>query len=125
MSEADSVELGTVQLPLNWLPAENLPVVYANAFLVQYDVENHTLFLTVAAVPPPILLEEAKQDDTKMQALLESGTDVKPIARIAISPIDVLHLSRQLQSTHDSYLSVAKRILDERRAELEQVSDDD
>lgn len=125
VSEADSIEVGSVELPLNWKPADELPVAYANAFLVQYDTDHHMLFLTLAAVPPPTLLEAAKQDKTKMEELITAGADIQPIARIAIGPADALHLSRQLESTYESYLNVAKHVLAERRAELDQVSDGD
>ncbi len=125
VSEPDNIEIGSVELPINWKPADELPVAYANAFLVQYDTDHHMLFLTMAAVPPPVLLEAAKQDEKTMEALRTAGTDIKPIARIAIGPADALHLSRQLESTYDSYLNVAKHVLAERRAEIEQVGDGD
>lgn len=113
MNGSDNPQEITVRI--NWGPAEALPITYANAFMVQHDLDKDTFYVAMAAVPPPILLEEAKLNPDKRDAILNNGIDVIPVVRAAIPSASIRELIMHLQSNFNNYLN-AKKSIAERNA---------
>ena len=92
-------EEGSVAVPVVWVGADELPVLFANQFVAQVD--RGEVFLTVGQMQPPALLgtvEERKQQAEQLQFVA-----VKPIARIAMTPSRLRELISVLEITVTNY----------------------
>jgi hypothetical protein len=77
MAEEEAEEL---TIPLSFVGAEDVPVLYANQFVVQFMQDG--FILTVGQLTPPILLGTGEEKREKAKQL--SLVPVKVVARLAI-----------------------------------------
>ncbi len=72
-----------IQVPVAWIGADEVPVLFANQFIAQID--RGEIFLTVGQlVPPPIM--GATEEERREMAENVQFVPVKPVARIAFTP---------------------------------------
>ncbi len=68
------------QIPLVWVGIEDVPILFANQFVSQF--QETEFLLTIGQVAPPLILEPMTDE-----ALARMGpVPVRPIARFAITP---------------------------------------
>ena len=70
-----------VTVPLLFVGAEELPILYANHFVIQY--ERDAFILTVGQLSPPILIGNESEQREQLEAL--SYVEVKTVARLAFT----------------------------------------
>lgn len=97
---AEEEQPGQIDVPLVWVGAEELPVLYLNQFIAQ--VNRGEIFLTLGqVVPPPIV--GATEEERKAQAESIEFVPVKPVARLAFTPGRLQELIQILQITLDNH----------------------
>jgi hypothetical protein len=90
----------TVTRPIVWVGVEDLPVHFVNQFIGV--VAPHEVFLTLGTiVPPPIL--GATEEERKAAAESIQFVQVKPVARIALTPARLRELIGVLNQTLSNY----------------------
>ena len=84
----------SVQVPVVWVGVEELPVAFANQFVVQVD--RGEVFLTIGQlVPPPII--GATEEERRAQAENIEFVQVKPVARLVMTPSKLHELATTLE----------------------------
>ncbi len=92
-----------VTVTATWPTDDDLPVHFANHFLVQHDTTTHEFFVSIGSVIPPSLVG-SPADLQMISDLQKSGTiPVKPVARIGLSPKRLLELVEVLQTNYRNY----------------------
>jgi hypothetical protein len=86
----------SVNVPVVWVGAEDVPVLLANQFVAQVD--KGEVFLTVGQLVPPAILG-ATPEERRQQAENIQFVPVKPIARIAMTPTRLRELISVLEIT--------------------------
>lgn len=88
-----------VSVPIVYVGAEDVPILYVNQFVSQFQADE--FILTVGQVSPPILLgDEAEQRE---QAERVSYVAVKVVARLAFTRQRLKEIIALLQSNLDAY----------------------
>lgn len=88
-----------IEVPIVWVGADELPVLYANQFVAQVDRDE--VFLTVGQMlPPPIL--GATEADRRESAKTVQYVPVRPVARLAINPARLQELISVLEITKEN-----------------------
>jgi hypothetical protein len=83
-----------IQVPIVFIGADEIPVHYANQFVVQH--EQNEFFLTVGTVTPPILL--GSEEERLRQASQLSYIPIRVVARIAMTRDRLTELIGVLQA---------------------------
>ncbi len=84
----------SIQVPIVWVGVEELPVAFANQFVVQVD--RGEVFLTIGQlVPPPII--GATDEERRAQVENIEYVQVKPLARLVMTPSRLLELATALE----------------------------
>jgi hypothetical protein len=99
----DDVE--PVQIPVVWTGADEVPMLFANAFVAQFDADLGAHLLTVGIVQPPALVG-APADVAKQVEELEF-VRVNVVARLAFTPSRMQELIGALQANVDQRERVA------------------
>ncbi len=87
--------------PLVWTGAEELPILYANQFLVQF--ERHEFILTLGQVAPPIILGNDEDKLEQFRALTHVA--VKSVGRVAMGrqrAVELADLLRRMVEQYDA-----------------------
>ena len=91
-----------------WPKDELGHLIYANAFAVQYNAEQLEVFLWIGSVEAPLSDTEDTVDS--------NVTDVRPIVRIALTPIKVMQLADILRRTMEALHTGAEQLVKEQEA---------
>jgi hypothetical protein len=83
------------EVPIVWSGVEDLPVLYVNQFVSQAGPGE--IFLTIGQLQPPALL--GNEEERREQIEQISYVQVKPIARLAMTPSKLKELIQVLQIT--------------------------
>jgi hypothetical protein len=83
-------------VPLVWVGAEELPVLFAKLFVAQVD--RGEVFLTVGQVLPPAIIGATEQERREAAEAVQF-VPVKPVARIAFNPTRLRELISVLEIT--------------------------
>lgn len=89
------------QVPVSWVGAEELPVLFANMFVGQVEADQGVFFLTVGQMVPPALV--GTQAERVEQAEQLSYIPVKPVARLAFTRERLEYLIAILQTNLDQH----------------------
>jgi hypothetical protein len=85
-----------------WAGVEDVPILYANTFISQFDPTSMGGFiLTVGQLTPPVLL--GTEDEIKEQAERVSYVPVRAVARIAVTRGKLDELIAILESTKEKF----------------------
>ncbi len=101
---ADEPETFTAQVA--WIGADDVPVLFANQFVVQID--RGEVFVTIGQLVPPALL--GTEEQRREQAAQIQYIPIKPVARIAMTPnrltelISVLEITKQNHEQQERHL---------------------
>lgn len=91
---------GYVQLPAVWVGAEDLPVNFVNQFVGV--VQPGEVFLNLGTVVPPTILG-ATDEERRAQVESLRFIQVKPVARIALTPDRLREFIQVLNETLANY----------------------
>jgi hypothetical protein len=92
-------DVETFQAEGVWTGAESHPILFANAFVVQFDNDLGAHFLTIGQVTPPALV--GTPDEIKQQAERIDFIPIETIARVALTPQRMQELIAFLQANVD------------------------
>lgn len=91
-------------------------LLYANAFAVQYNAEQLEVFLWVGSIDAPLSdTEEADESNV---------TEVRPIVRLALTPIKVMQLADVLRRTVEALHTGAEQLMKEQEVAQQAQQDD-
>ena len=93
----DDVE--RLELRIVWTGAEDVPILFANSFVVQFDVDLGAHILTVGQLAPPALV--GTPEEMREQAGQLDFLTVQTIARMAFTPARMADLIGALQANVD------------------------
>lgn len=96
----------TIQLPASWLGLEETPILFANVFTSQFDVDLQAHLVLIGQVAPPPLV--GTPEEVAEQAQEIDFVSIRPIVRLAITPSKMLELIQVLQANVDQREQVAK-----------------
>lgn len=96
------------EIPLVWIGAEDLPVLFVNQIVGQVEAEEHVFYLTVGQALPPALI--GTQDERLRQLQGISYVSVKPIARLAFTRKKLEELVAVLQTNLDQYEQIIRQM---------------
>ncbi len=100
MAEEQPPEVEARSVPVVWVGTEDLPVQFVNQFVGV--VAPDEVFLTLGSlVPPPILGETEEERRAAVEDI--QFVQVKPVARIALTPARLQQLIQVLQQTLANY----------------------
>jgi len=91
---------GVVGVPIVWVGAEELPLLFVNQFLGV--VQPGEIFIHFGALVPPAITGET-DEERKAQAEAIQFVQVKPVARLAMTPARLQELIEILQQTLSNY----------------------
>jgi hypothetical protein len=84
-----------ISVPITWLGPEDVPILYANAFVSQFDPQNFdSLILTVGQMTPPAIMG-ATPEEREEQARNVAFVAVKPVVRLGLT----IARARELMAT--------------------------
>ncbi len=90
----------SITIPVSWVGIDDLPIQFANQFLVQFQQPGE-FFLTVGQLTPPPLLG---QPDEQLQQLQEwAFIPVKPVVRLGINRQRLEELIKVLRVIADRF----------------------
>jgi len=98
--------------------AEELPVLFANQFVAQVG-DTGEIFLTVGQVVPPAIIGQT-EEERREQAENIQYVQVKPIARLAMTPEKLRELKTVLEITEVQYEKKESIFGDPRKLERDQ-----
>lgn len=89
------------QLPVSWIGAEDLPVLFANTFVGQVEAEQGVFFLTIGQIVPPALIGTPEEKVEQLEQI--SYVPIKPVARLALTRERLKYLIAILQTNLDQH----------------------
>ena len=92
-------ERDAITLPLTYLGLEDIPILFANQFVIQH--EKNEFILTVGQLQPPILL--GTPEDRKEQAKKLTYVPIRVVARFGLTRQRLTELIEVLQSNLRTY----------------------
>lgn len=96
------------EIPLTWIGAEDLPVLFVNKFVGQVEPEEHAFYLTLGQALPPALI--GTPDERLEQLERIAYVPIKPIARLAFTKSKLEELVAVLQTNLDQYERLTRRM---------------
>ncbi len=94
-------------IPLTWIGAEELPVLFANTLVGQVEAEQDVFFLTIGQTLPPALI--GTPDERLEQLEQIAYVPVKPVARLAFTRERLEYLIAILQTNLDQYKEIQRQ----------------
>jgi hypothetical protein len=91
---------GAVQVPVVWVGVDDLPVEFVNQFVGV--IQPNEIFLTFGTLVPPAIIGRSEAE-RKAQAESIQFLQVRPIARVAMTPTRLRELIGVLKQTLDNY----------------------
>lgn len=99
VSESDLAD--GVAVPVVWLGPEDVPILYVNAFVSQFDQQTlDSLILTVGQLTPPAIVG-ATSDERREQLEQVAYVPIKPVVRLGLTPARAKELIATLQANLD------------------------
>lgn len=92
-------EQDAITLPLTYLGLEDVPILFANQFVIQH--EKNEFVLTVGQLQPPILL--GTPEERKEQAKRLTYVPIRVVARFGLTRQRLVELIEALQSNLRKY----------------------
>ena len=92
-------EQDTITLPVTYLGLEDVPILFANQFVIQH--EKNEFVLTVGQLQPPILL--GLPEERKEQAKKLTYVPIRVVARFGLTRQRLAELIEALQSNLRKY----------------------
>ena len=92
-------EQDAITLPVTYLGLEDVPILFANQFVIQH--EKNEFILTVGQLQPPILL--GAPEERKEQAKKLAYVPIKVVARFGLTRQRLAELIEALQSNLRKY----------------------
>ncbi len=103
--DEENIEFG---IPLTWIGAEDLPVLFVNKFVGQVEPEEHVFYLTVGQALPPALIGTPEE---RLHQLREIAyVPIRPIARLAFTKRKLEELVAVLQTHLDQYEEIIRQL---------------
>jgi len=87
------------QVPLTWVDADDVPVFFANQFIIQHHQDE--FILTVGQMVPPPLIGTLEEREDQLEQL--DFVPVKPLARIAFTHARLVELVQALEGNREIY----------------------
>src|SRR5689334_21952862 len=98
-----------IELPVVWLGVEDVPILFANAFVSQLDPQNlDSMTLTVGQVTFPAIAAPTPEE-RREQAESVTYVPIKPIARIGLTMARAQELVATLQANLDQLEEARKQ----------------
>ncbi len=94
-----SQEEDAITLPLTYLGLEDVPILFANQFVIQH--EKNEFVLTVGQLQPPILL--GSPDEQKEQAKKLTYVPIRVVGKFGLTRQRLAELIEVLQSNLRTY----------------------
>jgi len=94
-----------IQVPLVWVGAEDVPILYANTFISQFD-QSGGFIVTAGQMNPPALI--GTPDEMRAQAEQVTFVPVRVAARLALTQSKMLELVQVLQLNLEQFESMNK-----------------
>ncbi len=88
-------------VPLAWIGAEDLPVLFVNQIVGQVDPQDDAFYLTLGQTVPPALIGTPEQRRAQAEEL--AYLPVKPVARISLTRKKLEELVAVLQTNLDQH----------------------
>jgi hypothetical protein len=95
-----------IQVPLVWTGAEDVPILFGNSFVCQFDADLSAFIITVGQVTPPALL--GPPEALAEQARQIEFVPVRVIARLAVTPSRMNELIQVLHANVDQREQASK-----------------
>ena len=92
-------EQDTITLPVTYLGLEDVPILFANQFVIQH--EKNEFVLTVGQLQPPILL--GSPEERKEQAKRLTYVPIRVVGRFGLTRQRLAELIEVLQSNLRTY----------------------
>ena len=89
-----------IAVPIVWMSPEDVPILFANAFVCQFDQTLDSHLITIGQITPPALIR-ATREELRAQAEQVQFVPVKPVARLAVSPARLQELLAILHANVD------------------------
>lgn len=90
---------GAIRVPIVWTGVDDVPILYANGFVSQFDQE--AFIITIGQVAPPALI--GTPEEVEEQARELEFITVRPITRLALTPPKMAEFIAILQANLDQY----------------------
>jgi hypothetical protein len=87
------------EIPLTWMNVEDVPVLFANQFIIQHNQDE--FILSIGQMVPPVLLGDEQQRAAQLQEI--ERVPVKPLARIAFTRARLIELVQALEGNREIY----------------------
>lgn len=97
-----------VPIPLAWIGAEDLPVLFVNQFVGQVEAEQGVFFLNIGQALPPALLGTPEEQAEQLEQI--AYVPVKPVARLALTRERLEYLIAILQTNLDQHDEIIRRM---------------
>lgn len=95
------------KIPLTWIGAEELPVLFINKFVGQVEPEEHVFYLTIGQALPPALIGTPEERLEQLEEI--AYVPVKPIARLSFTRKKYEELAQTIQANLDQYDEIINR----------------
>lgn len=97
---SEGAEPEGVAVPLVWSGPEDVPILFANAFVSQFDNVDGFI-VTVGQITPPALI--GTPDEVREQVAEIEFVAVKPVVRLGLTRFRMVELIAILQANLDQY----------------------
>ncbi len=95
-------------VPLTWIGADDLPVLFANTFVGQVQAQEGVFYLTVGQFVPPALIGTPQEQAEQIEQI--AYVPVKPVARLALTRARLQELAALLQTNLDQYDQIMQQM---------------
>lgn len=92
-------------IPVAWIGAEDLPILFVNQFVTQ--VHEDTFFVTIGQITPPALIGTEEERIEQLEQI--AYVPVKPVARLALTRADAQQLVSSLNVSLDAHEEVRRQ----------------
>jgi hypothetical protein len=108
MSAAEG-DTGGIEVPVVWLGPEDIPIVYVNAMVSQFELGTlDALIVTLGQMTPPAIVG-ASDEERREQLEQVAYVPIKPVARLGLTIARARELVATLEANLDQ-LEDAKRM---------------
>lgn len=90
----------SITVPIIWSGPEDVPILFTNAFVSQFDQTLDSFILTFGQMTPPALAG-ATPEELREQAEHITFVSVKPIVRLSLTPTRLREVIASLQANLD------------------------
>lgn len=95
-------------IPLTWIGAEELPVLFVNQFVGQVEAGQGVFFLNVGQALPPALIGTPEERTEQLEQI--AYIPVKPVARFAFTRERLEYLIAILQTNLDQHDEIMRQM---------------